>query len=256
MARELVSKSSITGEVKAYAGPTAPEGYLLCQGQAVSRTTYSGLFSVLGTSHGQGDGLTTFNLPDYRGTFLRGRVNISTVTGTGTASLNNATFTSHGLNRTGFKVRLSSGTLSGLATATDYFAIIIDSNTLAFATSLANAIAGTKVAISGLNSAVIVQFEDPDYTSRVAATVGGNSAGALGSIQDDTNKLHGHPVRWNNQASGGADLAGGIMLNGDAVIDTASYTGTVTSTRGQNIGGDGGSESRPKNSLINYIIKY
>lgn len=72
MARVLISKTSITGEVKAFAGTSAPEGYLICQGQAVSRTTYAELFAVLGTTYGIGDGLTTFNLPDYRGTFLRG----------------------------------------------------------------------------------------------------------------------------------------------------------------------------------------
>jgi microcystin-dependent protein len=73
MARVLVSKAGVIGEVKTFAGAAAPEGYLLCQGQAVSRTTYANLFDVLGTSHGQGDGSTTFNLPDYRGRFLRGR---------------------------------------------------------------------------------------------------------------------------------------------------------------------------------------
>lgn len=241
MARALVSKSSITAEVKAYAGSTAPEGYLLCQGQAVSRTTYSALFAVLGTSHGQGDGSTTFNLPDYRGTFLRGRVNVSTVTGSGTASLNNATFTSHGLNRTGFKVRLSSGTLSGLATATDYFVIVVDSNTLAFSTTLANAIAGTKVAISGANSAVIVQYEDPDYASRTAVTIGGNNAGGLGSIQDGDFLSHSHSYTWNNSSN-----AGGVT----------PFTSGGAPTTVRNSTSVGGNETRPKNSLINYIIKY
>lgn len=47
-------------------------GYLLCNGQAVSRTTYANLFAAIGTSFGQGDGSTTFNVPDYRGCFLRG----------------------------------------------------------------------------------------------------------------------------------------------------------------------------------------
>jgi microcystin-dependent protein len=72
MARVLISKTSITGEVKAFAGSAAPEGYLFCNGQPISRTVYAELFAVLGTSHGQGDGSTTFNLPDYRGRFLRG----------------------------------------------------------------------------------------------------------------------------------------------------------------------------------------
>ena len=50
-----------------------PPGSLLCNGTAVSRTVYALLFAKLGIVHGQGDGSTTFNLPDYRGRFLRGR---------------------------------------------------------------------------------------------------------------------------------------------------------------------------------------
>ncbi len=60
------------GAVIPFAGTSAPTGYLMCSGQAVSRTTYAALFAVIGSSHGEGDGSTTFNLPDYRGRFLRG----------------------------------------------------------------------------------------------------------------------------------------------------------------------------------------
>jgi microcystin-dependent protein len=49
-----------------------PTGWLLCDGSAVSRTSYAGLFSAIGTTYGTGDGTTTFNLPDCRGYFLRG----------------------------------------------------------------------------------------------------------------------------------------------------------------------------------------
>jgi microcystin-dependent protein len=53
-----------TGAVVAYAGGSAPSGYLNCNGQAVSRTTYSVLYSVIGTAYGVGDGSTTFNVPN------------------------------------------------------------------------------------------------------------------------------------------------------------------------------------------------
>lgn len=52
------------GEIIQFAGSTAPEHYLLCDGSAVSRTVYADLFSVIGTSYGDGDGTTTFNLPN------------------------------------------------------------------------------------------------------------------------------------------------------------------------------------------------
>jgi microcystin-dependent protein len=55
------------GMVVPFAGTVAPAGWLLCQGQAVSRSTYSALFGVISTAYGVGDGSTTFNLPDMRG---------------------------------------------------------------------------------------------------------------------------------------------------------------------------------------------
>lgn len=55
------------GIISPFAGQTAPSGWLLCDGSAVSRTTYSALFDVIGTLYGAGDESTTFNLPDLRG---------------------------------------------------------------------------------------------------------------------------------------------------------------------------------------------
>ena len=55
------------GAVIPYAGKSAPYGWLICDGSAVSRTTYADLFEVIGTTFGSGDGSTTFNLPDLRG---------------------------------------------------------------------------------------------------------------------------------------------------------------------------------------------
>jgi len=60
------------GFVFPYAGASAPDGYLLCNGGAYSRTTYSLLFAAIGTAWGVGNGSTTFNIPDFRGIFLRG----------------------------------------------------------------------------------------------------------------------------------------------------------------------------------------
>lgn len=57
-----------------YAGnpSVTPTGYLYCNGQAISRTTYADLFAKIGTTWGQGDGSTTFNVPDLRGVVIRG----------------------------------------------------------------------------------------------------------------------------------------------------------------------------------------
>lgn len=66
------NKLVIPGSVVAYAGVTTPSGYLFCDGAAVSRTTYAALFAAIGTAWGNGDGLTTFNVPDLQDMFVRG----------------------------------------------------------------------------------------------------------------------------------------------------------------------------------------
>jgi microcystin-dependent protein len=68
----------IIGEIRAFAGLASgvPAAWYLCYGQAVSRTTYAAAFAVLGTAWGSGDGTTTFNLPDLRGTAMAGLDNM------------------------------------------------------------------------------------------------------------------------------------------------------------------------------------
>jgi len=56
-----------TGTIVPYAGDAAPEGWLACDGTAVSRSTYSSLYATIGTTYGVGDGSATFNLPDLQG---------------------------------------------------------------------------------------------------------------------------------------------------------------------------------------------
>ena len=57
--------SVVTGTINMWPTASAPTGYLLCQGSAVSRATYAALFAIIGTTFGVGDGTTTFNLPNY-----------------------------------------------------------------------------------------------------------------------------------------------------------------------------------------------
>jgi microcystin-dependent protein len=61
------------GMIMPYAGSAAPSLWQLCYGQAISRTTYSSLFSAIGTTYGTGDGSTTFNVPDLRGRVIAGQ---------------------------------------------------------------------------------------------------------------------------------------------------------------------------------------
>ena len=62
-----------TGSIMPFAGASAPTGYLLCNDTPISRTTYSALFAVIGTTYGVGDGASTFNIPDLRGRVIAGQ---------------------------------------------------------------------------------------------------------------------------------------------------------------------------------------
>jgi microcystin-dependent protein len=88
----------VTGAIKLYGGSSAPTGYLWCDGSAVSRSTYSALFTALGTTFGSGDGSTTFNVPDLRGRVPLGKDNMggSTASRVTSASTNGSNATTLG----------------------------------------------------------------------------------------------------------------------------------------------------------------
>ena len=74
--KESSGGGRIPGEITIWAAEAAPSGWLLCDGTAVSRTTYAGLFAVIGTVYGIGDGSMTFNLPNLQGRVPIGRHSI------------------------------------------------------------------------------------------------------------------------------------------------------------------------------------
>lgn len=61
-----------TGDIKIHTTSTVPNGWLLCNGAGISRTTFSNLFAEIGTTYGSGDGSTTFNIPDLRDRYIIG----------------------------------------------------------------------------------------------------------------------------------------------------------------------------------------
>jgi microcystin-dependent protein len=68
----MIAQLSPTAMITPYAGTTAPDGWLMCDGSAVSRTTYGALFAKIGTTWGSGDGSTTFNVPNLKGKVVVG----------------------------------------------------------------------------------------------------------------------------------------------------------------------------------------
>jgi len=92
----VLSFSAVTtfaaGMLVPFAGSSAPTGWLLCYGQAISRSTYADLFTALGTTYGAGNGSSTFNLPDLRGRTIAGQDDM------GGSSANRLTNQTGGLN--------------------------------------------------------------------------------------------------------------------------------------------------------------
>lgn len=92
-----------SGMVTPFAGSSAPSGWILCYGQAISRATYADLFAAIGTTYGAGDGSTTFNVPDLRGRVAAGKDNMGgsaasrlTNSGTGNPGINGSTLGASG----------------------------------------------------------------------------------------------------------------------------------------------------------------
>lgn len=109
------------GSMTMYGGTTAPSGWLMCDGSAVSRTTYSALFAIISTTFGVGDGSTTFNLPDFRQNFPIGKAASgtgATLGETGGAIDHDHTVSDH-THSVPAHYHSTSGTGTTLATASD-----------------------------------------------------------------------------------------------------------------------------------------
>jgi microcystin-dependent protein len=81
------------GMIMYFANTTVPQGWFQCDGSAKSRTNYVDLFNAIGTVYGAGDGATTFNIPDFRGQFLRGWASNTTTVAVFTGTINSTTLT-------------------------------------------------------------------------------------------------------------------------------------------------------------------
>ena len=83
--QDITNRSEV-GTIKPWPKATAPDGYVLCDGSAISRTTFADLFAVVGTTYGAGDSSTTFNVPNLTGKFPQGKDGSNSLAGTGGAN--------------------------------------------------------------------------------------------------------------------------------------------------------------------------
>lgn len=188
------------GVVLPFAGASAPSGWMLCAGQAVSRTTYSALFDAIGTAHGAGDGSTTLNLPDMRGRVAGGKDDM----GGSPAGVLNVTLT-------GTKASTSNGIITGLS-STSGLAVGMK----AFGTGI-----GTNAVINSIDSAsqltLSVVSTSTGSTSIRFGVVDGATLGASGGSHTHalaTPQLPSHTHTGSAASAGSHQHAGGTASGG------------------------------------------
>ena len=240
------------GVVLPYGGASAPTGWLLCDGAAVSRTTYAGLFAVIASTFGDGDGSTTFNVPDLRSRTPLG-AGTGTVAETATAaaiSVANDTMTVTSNNTkwiTGMAVVFTTnGTApGGLTKDSTYYLIRASATTIKFASSLALAIAGTAIDLTtqGTGNHTITHT----LTARTVGEVGGEESHGLGISEMPS---HGHP--------GTARKTGfdpGSLSYQDTLLGEIDTTTPDTSNRVPSQGASAAHNNIQPFLGLNYIIK-
>lgn len=204
-----------TGTILEFAGATAPSGYLLANGQAVSRTTYATLFGVCGTVYGAGDGSTTFNVPDRRGRVgagydpanATGRLTGSTAQGASAAVLGN-----------------SGGEQAHTQTSAE---LVTHSHSAS--------------SISSSSSSSSSTVSDPGHSHRydfVNGGIGGNA---------------GFPLASGVSVSSGQDNTSASSAG--ISVETTTMTTTSTSTTVSADGGGAGFNVVQPTLILNYIIK-
>lgn len=259
-----IGESNFRGMIFAYAGLTAPSGFLLCDGSAVSRTTYADLYALISDTYGAGDGSTTFNVPDLRSSlpvgkgqrvltfdFLDADVNTSTDV---------ITVDSNDWLHTGQAVVLSNsgGTLPAGLSAGTYYVIRDSATTIKLATSIANANRGVQVDITGATGG-------GTHTLTLTLTdrsLGDNGGEETHALTDSEMPSHAHDIQRPNISGSTSNQIEGTTPNGvpDGGWITDPYinkqdTANDNEPRMMNTGSDSPHNNMPPYTTVNYIIK-
>lgn len=255
-ARELALTP--VGAITAFGGTSAPDGWVLCNGDQVSRVTYQGLFSIIGTTYGAGDGSTTFNLPDLRQRFPLGKAAAGTgsaLAATGGAIDHTHTGASH-THGAGTLAAAShthaAGTLAGPSHSHSIPNQAAHTHTVSGSTANESAhthdsgsYSADETTSSSNNTASGLDFGSPVYahTHDIIGTSGAGSAHShtAGTLAADSGGSHDH--------GGSTGSSGTGSVTGSTAGATASVSGSTASD-----GGGATGANNPPFLVINYII--
>lgn len=222
------------GTVLEFAGAIAPSGFLFCDGAAYSRTTYSALFAQLGTTHGVGDGSTTFNVPDRRDRVAIGRGDMG-----GTAA------NRMGASLSGTRASTANGIITALSSTAG-----LSVGMLAFGTGI-----GTGAVIASIDSSTQVTLSVNNTATGTAAirfavvdsvTVGASGGAATHTLSTAQMPSHTHSL---------AEAMPAITNAAGSVNRASSNTpANVSGTSGATGGGQAHPIVQPS-IVMNYIIK-
>lgn len=243
---DTIEIANFRGMVFAYAGSSAPTGFLLCDGSAVSRTTYADLFALIGTTYGAGDGSTTFNIPDLRGSvIIASGTRVRTTTFDGASAVDpttdQITVASNDWLHTGQAVALTGSSLPTGLSATTYYVIRVSATVIKLATSVANANAGTAVDITADGSGTCTLTQT--LTARTLGATGGEESHALSDAELPSHKHDTAASVFNSATNNGTGSGTSGQVNSINVISTTDT------------GSDSPHNSMPPYTVLNYIIK-
>jgi microcystin-dependent protein len=206
------------GAATPFLGNTPPPGFLVCDGQAVSRTTYTELFAVIGTIYGAGDGVLTFNVPDLRNQFIRGKADDRAV---GSTQAGSFAAHSHPVQDPGH----THGASASASQAAHSHGITTNAHS------------------HGVN--------DPGHRHNavVGLNVSGSGiAGGSGVLIANQTEVAGTGIS--------IQAAGNIGGNTDAQAPAVTVTPTIAAaTTNETIGSTGGAETVPQNMALIYVVK-
>ena len=214
------------GAIMAFGGSAAPAGWLLCDGSAVSRTTFAALFAAISTAYGSGDGSTTFNLPDLRGRAAVGKDDLG-------GSAANRLQVSTTVNTTGSSTSATVASAANLAIGM----FVVSANVPAGTTI--TAISGTTLTLSVAASATATGTTARFSLLSDAQTLGASGGSQVHTLVTAQMPAHTHTYNDVNAAGVNTLAAGGNVGVG-------------------NTGSTGGSQPHPNvqpSLLTNFVIK-